>query len=69
MSEVIELEARRRRLPRAVIGGAELAPQFHCMRCETGFFRLYTDGRVHCGGCGAWLRNLTVTKLSPASPA
>ena len=36
-------------------------PHFFCQRCESEQFKLFSSGIVHCGHCGARMRNLSVT--------
>jgi hypothetical protein len=42
-------------------------PHYVCLRCETGEFKLYSSGMVHCAQCGALMRNLLIN-ARPSSP-
>ena len=44
--------------PQGVPNGA---PHYFCLRCDTDQFKLYPGGSVHCGHCGALMRNIIVS--------
>jgi len=33
---------------------------YYCTRCGAERFVLAASGMIHCGPCGAWMRNITV---------
>lgn len=34
--------------------------QFFCLRCDVDSFRLFSNGSVHCAGCGCVIKNILV---------
>ena len=60
-AEVISLDSKRKKPE------LDLGPEFYCLRCETNSFRLYASGVVHCGSCGAMMRNLFITRVPEVS--
>lgn len=40
------------------------APHYFCLRCDTDQFKLFPGGTVHCGSCGALMRNIFVLDKS-----
>ncbi len=66
MENIVRLaEYRKRRKPaRRASAPAELAAQYFCTRCDADEFKLSAAGMVHCGHCGALMRNLLVTGSS-----
>jgi ribosomal protein L37AE/L43A len=63
MENIVRLaEYRKRRKPaRRASAPAELTAQYFCTRCDADEFKLSAAGMVHCGHCGALMRNLLVT--------
>jgi ribosomal protein L37AE/L43A len=64
MENIVRLaEYRKRRKPvrRAAAAPVELTAQYFCTRCDADEFKLSAAGMVHCGHCGALMRNLLVT--------
>jgi hypothetical protein len=47
-------------------GAPQGAPHYFCLRCDTDQFKLYPGGSVHCGHCGALMRNITITDKEPS---
>lgn len=45
--------------PRATAGPTP--PHYFCLRCDTDQFKLFPGGTIHCGHCGALMRNITVS--------
>ena len=71
MENIVRLaEYRKRRKParRASAAPVELTAQYFCTRCDADEFKLSAAGMVHCGHCGALMRNLLVT-ASPSREA
>lgn len=70
MENIVRLaEYRKRRKPaRRACAPVELAAQYFCTRCDADEFKLSAAGMVHCGHCGALMRNLLVT-ASPSREA
>jgi ribosomal protein L37AE/L43A len=66
MENIVRLaEYRKRRKPaRRACAPAELTAQYFCTRCDADEFKLSAAGMVHCGHCGALMRNLLVTPAS-----
>jgi ribosomal protein L37AE/L43A len=61
MENVVRLaDYRRRRAGRGAHGAQDSGAQYYCLRCDGDEFRLYATGVVHCGQCGALMRNLLV---------
>ncbi len=42
--------------------GIKPAPHYFCTRCETDRFKLFSSGSVNCAGCGALMRNISVSE-------
>ena len=63
MENIVRLaEYRKRRKPAGRASApAELTAQYFCTRCDADEFKLSAAGMVHCGHCGALMRNLLVT--------
>ena len=63
MENIVRLaEYRKRRKPaRRAAAPAEITAQYFCTRCDADEFKLSAAGMVHCGHCGALMRNLLVT--------
>ena len=34
--------------------------EFSCLKCESKLFSLTSEGWIFCGGCGAYMSNLSV---------
>jgi hypothetical protein len=67
LSEYRKQGATRRRAATATTPqpGTPLgAPHYFCLRCDTDHFKLYPGGTVHCGHCGALMRNIFVLDKS-----
>ena len=73
MDNIVRLaDYRKQRAPaKRAMPASETDPHYVCLRCETGEFRLYSTGMVHCAQCGSLMRNLLVravqTTDAPAS--
>lgn len=65
LDNVVRLAEYRSKRNRRGAGEAAPAnnwsPQYYCLRCDADEFKLYATGTVHCGQCGALMRNLLVT--------
>ncbi len=59
--------ARDLRDSRAPDAGIKPGPHYFCTRCESDRFRLYASGSVHCGSCGAVMRNVAIAESSTGS--
>ena len=70
MENIVRLaEYRKRRKPaKRASAPAEVTAQYFCTRCDADEFKLSAAGMVHCGHCGALMRNLLVTP-SPSQEA
>ncbi|HZQ71994.1 MAG TPA: hypothetical protein VFB08_03690 [Burkholderiales bacterium] len=68
MEKVVSLAdyRRRRELRQARFHAPDGVPHYYCQRCDTDQFKLYATGTVHCGSCGALIRNIVV-KPSPGA--
>src|SRR5258708_7078328 len=66
MDNVVSLaDYRKQRQPaKRAIPASETDPHYVCLRCETGEFRLYSSGMVHCAQCGSLMRNLLVRAVA-----
>lgn len=38
----------------------DLGPEYFCLRCDGGDFKLFAGGGVVCSGCGSAMRNLLI---------
>jgi ribosomal protein L37AE/L43A len=67
MAHIVDLsqyrEARKpaQRRDSAPVSAYKPEPHFFCQRCESEQFKLFSSGIVHCGHCGARMRNLSVS--------
>jgi len=41
---------------------------YYCTRCGAERFVLAASGMIHCGPCGAWMRNITVAPAGGEKP-
>jgi len=69
MENIVRLaEYRKRRKAAKRAAPVEVTAQYFCTRCDADEFKLSAAGMVHCGHCGALMRNLLVTP-SPSQEA
>jgi len=67
MATIVQLDRYRkpRRTPQRAATPAALpagAPHYFCLRCDGERFQLYASGSVHCGQCGALMKNISVVE-------
>ena len=63
MENIVRLaDYRKRRKPaRRPASDPAAGALYFCTRCDSGEFHLSALGMVHCGHCGALMRNLVVS--------
>ena len=69
MGQVLRLPELRgaRKAPPRIVRLASGAT-YYCTRCGAERFVLAASGMIHCGPCGAWMRNISVTPTDKAPP-
>src|SRR5262249_48142367 len=62
MGQVLQLPDRRGARKAPVERGTKSpgGSTYYCTRCGAERFVLAASGMIHCGPCGAWMRNITV---------
>jgi hypothetical protein len=61
MQNVVRLdEYRKQRKGARAATQAPDAPRYFCLTCDVDQFKLYASGTVHCGSCGALIRNVHI---------
>jgi hypothetical protein len=66
MATIVQLDQYRKprrspaRTPAPVGTLSAGAPHYFCLRCDAERFQLYATGVIHCGQCGALMRNISV---------
>jgi ribosomal protein L37AE/L43A len=70
MGQVLQLPELRgaRKAPPAHGMKPARGSTYYCTRCGAERFVLAASGMIHCGPCGAWMRNITVAPASSEKP-
>ena len=70
MGQVLQLPERRGARKAQPERGTRtaLGSTYYCTRCGAERFVLAASGMIHCGPCGAWMRNITVAPAPGEKP-